>query len=148
MQHCSVISTRSFIKKKKDMGAFTFPRPIGLLHFAKAMCDVGESINLIPLSIQKKLGLWDPKPTTIWLVIANQTINRLISVLHDVLVKVELFIFQLDILILDCEVDFKVHIILGRSVLATRRSVVDIQKGHTKFSFNNKEATFNIIRSM
>ncbi|XP_015073758.1 uncharacterized protein LOC107017956 [Solanum pennellii] len=35
-----------------------------------------------------------------------------------------------------------------RSVLATGRALVDIQKGHTKFSLNNEEETFNIIRSM
>ena len=108
------------------MGAFTFPRPIGLLHFAKAMCDVGESINLIPLSIQKKLGLWDPKPTTMLLLMADWTINRLISVLNDVLLTVELFIFLLDFIILDCEIDFEVHIILGRSILDKGLALVDI----------------------
>ncbi|KAK4706202.1 hypothetical protein R3W88_034241 [Solanum pinnatisectum] len=49
--------------KKKDPGAFTIPCTIGLLHFAKALCDLGASINPMPLSIYKKLGLGDPKPT-------------------------------------------------------------------------------------
>ena len=47
MQHCSAIGTRSFVKKKEDPGAFTIPCTIGLLHFAKELCDLGESINLI-----------------------------------------------------------------------------------------------------
>ncbi|KAG5598642.1 hypothetical protein H5410_030012 [Solanum commersonii] len=34
-----------------------------LLHFAKALCDLVASINLIPLSIYKKLGTGDPKPS-------------------------------------------------------------------------------------
>ena len=63
MQHCSAIATRSLVQKKEDPGAFTIPCTIGLLHFAKALCDLGASINLMPLSIYKKLGLGDPKPT-------------------------------------------------------------------------------------
>ena len=41
-----------------------------------------------------------------------------IGILHDVLVKVESFIFPTDFVILDCEVDFEVPIILGRPFLA------------------------------
>ena len=49
MQHCNDISMRSLVKKKEDPGSFTIPCTIGLLHFAKALCDFGVSINLIPL---------------------------------------------------------------------------------------------------
>ena len=51
MQQCSAIATRSLVQKKEDLGAFTFPCTIGLLHFAKALCDLGASINLMPLCI-------------------------------------------------------------------------------------------------
>ena len=51
MQHCSAISTRSLVQKKEDPGAFTIPCTVGLLYFAKAICDLGASIILIPLSI-------------------------------------------------------------------------------------------------
>ena len=60
MQHYSAIATRSLVQKKEDPGAFTIPCTIGLLHFAKALCDLGASINLTPLSINKKLGLGVP----------------------------------------------------------------------------------------
>ena len=68
MQHCSAISRRSLVQKKKDPGAFTIPCKIGLLHFAKALCDLGASINLMPLTIYKKLGFGDPKPTAMRLL--------------------------------------------------------------------------------
>ena len=64
------------------------------------------------------------------------------------LVKVESLIFMADFVILDCEVDFEVPIILGRPVLATNRALVDMEKGQMKFRLNNEEATFNICRSM
>ena len=75
MQHCHAIATRSLVQKKEDPGAFIIPCTIGLLHFAKALCDLGARINLIPFSIYKKLGLGDPKPTAMWLLMADGTVK-------------------------------------------------------------------------
>ena len=92
MQHCSAISTRSLAQKKEDPGAFTIPCTVGSVHFAKALRDLGESINLMPLSIYKKLGLGDPNPTMMRLLMADRTVKRPLGILHDVLVKVDFFI--------------------------------------------------------
>ncbi|KAK4708637.1 hypothetical protein R3W88_029562 [Solanum pinnatisectum] len=51
LQHYSAIATRSLVQKKEAPSAFTIPCTIGLLHFAKALCDLRASINLMPLSI-------------------------------------------------------------------------------------------------
>ena len=64
------------------------------------------------------------------------------------LVKVESFIFPAYFIILDCEVDFEVPIILGRPFHATERALVDMEKGQMKFCLDNEEVTFNICRSM
>ncbi|KAK4729798.1 hypothetical protein R3W88_022786 [Solanum pinnatisectum] len=119
LQHCSTIATRLLVQKKEDHGAFTIPCTIGLLHFLKALCDLGASINLMSLSIYKKLGLGTPKLIAMRLLMANRTLKKPISVLQDVLMKVESFIFLEDFVILDCEVYFEVPIILGRPFLAT-----------------------------
>ena len=129
MQHCSAIVTRSLVQNKEDLGAFTIPCTMGLLLLAKALCDLGSSINLMPLSIYKKLGLGDLKPTAMWLLMANKIVKWPTGILHDVLVKVESFIFPKDFVILDCEVNFRVLIIFGRSFLATGRALVDMEKG-------------------
>ena len=92
---------------------FTIPCTVGSLHFAKALCDMGASINLMPLSIYKKLGLGDPKPTAMRLLMIDRTVKRSIGILHDVLVKVESFIFPTDFVILDCEFDLKCLLFLG-----------------------------------
>ena len=55
--------------------------------------------------------------------------NRPIGILHDVLVKVESFIFSADFVILDCEVDFEVPIILESPFLATGRALDHMEKG-------------------
>ncbi|XP_015166234.1 uncharacterized protein [Solanum tuberosum] len=144
LQHCSVISTMSLVQKKEDPGAFTIPCTIGILHFAKALCDLGGHIDLMPLSIYKKLRLGAPKPTAMRLLMAYRTVKRPIGVLQDVLVKVESLILSADFAILD----FEVPIILGRLFLATGRALVDMERGQMKFRLNNEEVTFNICRSM
>ena len=59
----------------------------------------------MPLSIYKELGLGDPKPSAMRLLMADRTVKWPLGILHDVLVKVESFIFQADFVIHGCEVD-------------------------------------------
>ena len=102
----------------------------------------------MPFSIYKKLGLGNPKTTTMLILMADRTMKSPIGILHYVLVKVESFIFPGYFVILDCEIDFEVPIILGRKFLDTGRALVDMEKGKMKSWLNNKEVTFNICRSM
>ena len=87
---------------------FTIPCTVRSLHFAKALWELRASINLMPLSIYKKLGLGDPKPTAMRLLMADRIVKRPIGIRYDVLVEVETFIFPADFVILDCEVDVEV----------------------------------------
>ena len=73
------------------------------------------------------------------LLMADRTVKRPIRILHDVLVKVESFIFPADFVILYCEVDFEVPIILGSPFLATGRALVDMEKGQMKFRLTMKK---------
>lgn len=61
--------------------------------------------------VYKQLGLGTSKPTSLRLLMADQTIQKLIGILCDVLVKVASFIFLANFMILDCEVYFDVFII-------------------------------------
>ena len=76
MQHCSAIATSSLVQNKEDPGAFTIPCTIGSLNFFKSLCDLGASINLMRLSIFKKLGLGDSKPTVMRLLMADRTVKK------------------------------------------------------------------------
>ncbi|XP_060190490.1 uncharacterized protein LOC132619674 [Lycium barbarum] len=146
--HCICIVTKALVQKKEDPGAFTIPCTIGRYKFAKALCDLGASINLIPLAIFNKLGLSIPRPTTMRLIMADRTIKKLVGILYNVLVRVDRFIFSADFVILDCEVDFEVPIILGRPFLATGRALADVERRDLKFRMNDEEITFHICKSM
>ncbi|XP_049414703.1 uncharacterized protein LOC125877458 [Solanum stenotomum] len=119
---CSAIITNESIIKREDPGAFTIPCTIDMLQFAKALCDLGASINLMPYAIYKQLGLGEPKATTIRLLMADRLIKHPIGILYDILVKVDRFIFPANLVILDCEIDAEIPIILGRPFLATGRA--------------------------
>ncbi|KAK4721433.1 hypothetical protein R3W88_011666 [Solanum pinnatisectum] len=148
VHHCSIIATRSLVQKKEDPGIFTIPCTIGSIKFTKTLCDSGANINLMPLAIYKKLGLGVPRPTAMRLMMANRSVKRLVGIIFDVLIKVDTFIFLADFMILDCEVDFEVPIILVRPFFATGRALVDVENGELKFILNKDEVNFNICRSM
>ncbi|XP_016574146.1 uncharacterized protein LOC107871775 [Capsicum annuum] len=146
--HCGAISTRSLGQKKIDLGAFTISSTIRPLKFTKKLCNLGASINLMPLAVYKKLGLRDPTPTNMRLVMADRSVKRLVGILHDVLVKVVDFVMPADFVVLDCEVDFELPIIFGRPLLVTGRVLVDMELNEIKFRFNDQEACFKIHSSM
>ncbi|XP_070045401.1 uncharacterized protein [Nicotiana tomentosiformis] len=56
-QTYSVVVTKPMAQKLSDPGSFTIPCTIGSYAFAKALCDLGASINLMPLVIYTKLGI-------------------------------------------------------------------------------------------
>lgn len=64
-EECSAILQRKLTPKLKDPGSFAIPCTIGDFNFDKFLCDLGASINLMPLSIFRKLGLGEVKPTTV-----------------------------------------------------------------------------------
>ena len=53
----SAIISNKLPLKRKHPGSFTIPYSVGNLNFQKAFCDSGASINVMPLSIYRRLGL-------------------------------------------------------------------------------------------
>ncbi|XP_074336832.1 uncharacterized protein LOC141674003 [Apium graveolens] len=101
---------------------------MGKLSFDKCLCNLRASINPMPLSVFMQLALPDPKPTNISLQLADRSITYPRGIVEDVLVKVDKLIFTVDFVILDFKKDKKIPIILGRTFLATGRTLIDVQK--------------------
>ena len=112
-EECSAILQRKLPPKLNDLGSFTIPCSIGNSIFEKALCDLGASINLMSLSIFKKLGLGEANPTTITLQLENRSLTHPRGTIKDVLVKVDKFSFLANFIVLDMEEDKEVPIILG-----------------------------------
>ena len=113
----------------KDLDNFTIPYSIGKYEFKEALCDLGASINLMPLSVVQRLSLGELTPTTITLQMADRSMAQPEGVLEDVLVKVGKFIFLVDFVVIKMEEDTQVPLLLGRPFLATEAALIDVQKG-------------------
>ncbi|KAL5573845.1 hypothetical protein UlMin_023442 [Ulmus minor] len=99
LEECEAIAlteeTTALLQKKlppklKDPGSFSIPCTMGENFHTKALCDLGVSINLMPLSIFRKLGLGEPTSTMVSLVMADRSIKHPRGIVEDVLVKLTL----------------------------------------------------------
>ncbi|XP_057802972.1 uncharacterized protein LOC131018267 [Salvia miltiorrhiza] len=95
-EECSAILQKKLPAKLKDPGSFTISCIIGGQQFGKALCDLGASINLMPLSIFQRLAIGEMKPTSIALQMADRSVTYPRGIVEDVLVKVNEFIFPAD----------------------------------------------------
>ncbi|XP_070047486.1 uncharacterized protein [Nicotiana tomentosiformis] len=149
MTHQVSAMVHSMDPKLEDPGAFTIPCTIGSANFAKALCDLGESINLMPYYVFKTLGIGKPRPTSMRLQMANRTMKRPFGIIDDVLVRVDKFILPVDFLILDCQVDYEVPIIMGRPFLATAKALVEVEAGELTFRVGDEkvvDATLAVLQ--
>ncbi|XP_022899399.1 uncharacterized protein LOC111412708 [Olea europaea var. sylvestris] len=146
-EECSAILQHKLPLKLKDPRSFTIPCNIGNLYIDKALCDLGTRINLIPLSLFRKLVLGEAKSSTVSLQLANRSIKHPRGISEDILVKVGKFIFPADFIILDMEKDRDVPLILGHPFLATERALIDVQKGQLILMLNKEEVIINVFRA-
>ncbi|GJR05855.1 reverse transcriptase domain-containing protein [Tanacetum coccineum] len=82
--------------------------------------------NLMPLSIWKKLSLPELTPTRMTLELADRSITSPKGLAEDVFVKVGMFYFPTDFVVVDFEADPRVPLILGRSFLRTGHALIDV----------------------
>ncbi|KAK2356687.1 hypothetical protein QL285_094015 [Trifolium repens] len=127
--------------KKEDPGSVTIICQIGKAG-VNALCDVGSSVNVIPLSLSDKFKLALPSAGTAReLVLANQSSIHLVGTVRDVLVKVKNLEFLVDFMILDIGEDEEHSIILGRPFLATCKALIDMNLGEITLRSGGKSTT-------
>ncbi|XP_070054041.1 uncharacterized protein [Nicotiana tomentosiformis] len=125
-KECSSRIQSKLPQKLEDPGSFTIQISIGKHTVGQDLCDLGVSINLMPLSVFRQLGLGEPHPTTVILQLADRSLAHTEGVIEDVLVQVGSFIFPADFIILDYEPDQEVPFILGHPLLSTGRAIIDV----------------------
>nr|GFB84754.1 reverse transcriptase domain-containing protein [Tanacetum cinerariifolium] len=98
-ENCLAVILKKLPEKLGDPRKFLIPCGFSDLK-CKALADLGDSINLMPLLVWKKL---------------------------DVFVPVGKFTFPADFVIVDYESDPRVPLILGRTFLRTTHALIDVQ---------------------
>ncbi|XP_019173895.1 PREDICTED: uncharacterized protein LOC109169467 [Ipomoea nil] len=140
-EECSAILQSKLPPKLMDPRSFSIPCTIGNTVVDKCLCDLGASINLMPLTLFNKLEIAEMKPTTISLQLADRSVKYPLGVVEDILVKVGKFYFPADFLILDMGSDTDTSLIL---VVTIPISLVNL-----RFSFlSAAHLGYNLLNSI
>ncbi|GJR73126.1 retrovirus-related pol polyprotein from transposon TNT 1-94 [Tanacetum coccineum] len=98
---CSVVLQNKLPPKEKDPGSFIIPCIIGNTTVSNALADLGASISVMPFLMFKRLGLGTPKLYNMVIEIADRSMQSPKGIVENVLVKIDKFIFPVDLVILD-----------------------------------------------
>nr|GEY78401.1 DNA-directed DNA polymerase [Tanacetum cinerariifolium] len=116
-ENCSAVVLKKLPEKLGDPGRFLIPCDFLKFNNSLALVDLGASINLMPMSIWKKLRLPTLNDTKMVLELADRTISKPTGVAENVFVKVGKFYFPADFVVLDFVANPRVPLILGRPFL-------------------------------
>ena len=147
-QVSAIIQSKTPVKYK-DLGSPTISVTIGGTCIDKALLDLGASVNLLPYSMYKQLGLGKLKPTNVTLSLTDRSVKIPKGIVEDVLVKVDKFYYPVDFVVLDTEPKANgpnhVPIILGRPFLATANAIINCRNGVMQLTFGNMTLELNIF---
>ena len=143
--NCSVVIQKILPPKHKDPGSVTIPCLIGEVTIGKALIDLGANINLMPLSMCRRLGELEIMPTRMTLQLVDHSITRPYGVIEDVLVRVKHFIFPTDVVVMDICKDTDIPIILGWPFMLTASYIVDMGRRKLELGFEDQKIDFDLF---
>nr|GEW60500.1 reverse transcriptase domain-containing protein [Tanacetum cinerariifolium] len=128
-ENYSAMVLKKLPEKLGDPRRFLIPCDFLEFDNCLALADLGASINLMSLSIWKKLRLPTLNKTKMVLELADRTISKPTGVAENVFVKVGKFYFPANFVVLDFIADPRVPLILGRPFLSTAHAIIDVHEG-------------------
>nr|GEW81887.1 reverse transcriptase domain-containing protein [Tanacetum cinerariifolium] len=127
-ENCSAVVLKKLPEKLGDTERFLIPCDFSKFNNCLSLVDLGASINLMPLSIWKKLKLPTLNDTKMVLELADRTISKPTGVAENVFVKVGKFYFPADFVVLDFIADPRVSLILERPFLSTAHAIINVHE--------------------
>nr|GEX50026.1 reverse transcriptase domain-containing protein [Tanacetum cinerariifolium] len=143
-KNCLAVILKKLPEKLGDPSKFLIPCDFLELDECLALADLGASINLMPLSIWRKLSLSELSSTQMILKLADRSTTRPVGIAEDVFVKVGKFHFPTNFVVVDYVVDPRVLLILGRPFLRTRRALIDVYGEELTLRVDDEAITFNV----
>ncbi|GJW12104.1 reverse transcriptase domain-containing protein [Tanacetum coccineum] len=140
-ENCSAVVLKKLPEKLGDPGRFLIPCDFSEFDSYLALADLGASINLMPLSIWKKLQLSGLTETKMVLELADRTISKPTGVAENVFVKVGKFYFPADFVVLDFIADPRVPLILGRTSIRMAHALIDVYEGEITLRNDDQSLT-------
>jgi hypothetical protein len=139
-EQCSA-SIANGLEKQKDPGCPTIPCSVGSFKFEKALCNIGESVNVMLRDVFEKLRL-PLEPTGMCLELGDNSIRYPLGIAEDVPVKVGHRFIPVDFMVLEMEEREKPPLNLGRPFLKTVGATIDVGKGEINFDINGEKSSF------
>nr|GEW71679.1 reverse transcriptase domain-containing protein [Tanacetum cinerariifolium] len=146
-EHCSAVILNKLPRKLRDPGKFLIPCEFPGMDESLALADLGVSINLMPLSVWEGLSLPELTPTCMTLELADRSVSKPIRIAKDVSVKVGVFYFPADFVVVDFKPDPRVPLILERCFLKTGRALIDVHKVKLTLRIGNEAITYNLDKT-
>ena len=143
-EECSAMIQSEHPPKLKDPGSFIISCNFGNLYNVASLCDLGASVNLMPSSVFKKLGIQNLAPTSVKLQLADRSTRTPLGVVENVLVQVGKFFFPADFYVLEMADTSDHPIILGRPFLASGGVCIDVMRGILSFNIGKETEEFHI----
>nr|GEW10363.1 reverse transcriptase domain-containing protein [Tanacetum cinerariifolium] len=142
-EHCSAVILNKLPRKLRDPGKFLIPCEFSGMDECLALADLGASINLMPLSVWEGLLLLELTSTCMILELADSLFSKPVGITKDVSIKVGVFYFPADFVVVDFEPDPRVPLILGRCFLKTGRALIDVHKEYSQEVLGFSDVTAN-----
>jgi hypothetical protein len=139
-EQCSA-SIANGLEKQKDPGCPTIPCSIGSFNFEKALCDLRDSVSVMPRDVFKKLRL-PLEPMGMCLELGDNSIRYPFGITEDVPVKVGHHFIPVDFVVLEMREREKPPLVLGRPFLKTVGATIDVGKGDIMFDINGERSSF------
>ncbi|GJW11660.1 reverse transcriptase domain-containing protein [Tanacetum coccineum] len=140
-ENCSAVVLKKLPEKLGHPDRFLIHCDFSKFDSYLALADLGASINLMPLSIWKKLQLSGLTETKMVLELADRTISKPTGVAENVFVRVGKFYFPADFVVLDFIADPRVPLILGRPFLRTAHALIDVYEGEITLRNDDQSLT-------
>jgi hypothetical protein len=129
------------LEKQTDPGCLTIPCFICSFKFEKALCDLGESVSIMPRDVFEKLRL-PLEPTSMCLELGDNSIRYPLGIAEDVPVKVGHHFIPVDFMVLEIGEREKLPLIFVRPFLKTVGATIDVGTGEIMFDINGEMSSF------
>ncbi|KAL1554699.1 hypothetical protein AAHA92_15235 [Salvia divinorum] len=136
--------------KHADPGVFTLPITVGGEKVDHAICDLGASINILPLSVFQGMEKTVMTYTDRVIQLADGSCIKPVGILENATVKVQNFLYPADFHVIrmsDTESAGSSRVLLGRPFLKTAKAIIDVFEGTISLRYHGKKYTFGDDRT-
>nr|GEZ01386.1 reverse transcriptase domain-containing protein [Tanacetum cinerariifolium] len=137
---CLAAGGNTFLELRDNIQGYVAAAAVNYNQGISVYRPLGASINLMPLSVWKKLGLPELISTRMTLELANRAICTPAGIARNVFVLIGKFTFPADFVIVDYESDPRVPLISGRPFLWTAQEMI-LRDGDERLTLNIRHDT-------